>query len=270
MKEALEILKVGKVAFKAINGDIRDLQADALVQPSGTSSVGQPMQASPWVIVSDADGSITKALSVHQPFQLGDVIVTPAGALKAKYLFSAIVIDWAHQDPFAQLLSDKIVTSTARKCIEVALALGIKSIAFTPWGTRVRATEASHVTALLIQSIASVLQTRSGNLEIVYLISREYEHYQWFLDRAFVFQIMFDQVAQFHRAINDLNLPQDASERLVRLLSNLQNNVLSNVNIFLDKSQQINQSGGVSLQSEGDVNVDGDVTGRDKMSSSSQ
>jgi len=267
MKEAVEatdILKIGKVTFKAVAGDIRDLQADVMVQPSGTSLAHQPMQASPWVIDSDVDGSITKALSVHQPFQLGDVIVTSAGTLKSKYLFSAVVIDWAHQNSSDTILSDKTVMSTAAKCIDIALALGIKSIAFTPWGTRVNVTEVSHVTALLLQSIASALQSRSGNLECVFLISRDPEHYKWFVDRAFVFQLTLDEVARFGRAINDLNLPQDTAASLIRLLGNLQHNVLSNVNIFLDKSQQVNQSGGVNLHSERDVHIDGDVIGRDR------
>ncbi len=44
----------------------------------------------------------------------------------------------------------------------------------------------------------------------------------------------------------------------------------SAVNVFLDKSQQVNQSGGVSMHSAGDTNVGGNVVGRDNIGSSSQ
>lgn len=37
-------------------------------------------------------------------------------------------------------------------------------------------------------------------------------------------------------------------------------------NIFTDNSQQVNQSGGVSQHSNGDINTGGDVVGRDKIS----
>lgn len=43
----------------------------------------------------------------------------------------------------------------------------------------------------------------------------------------------------------------------------------SAVNIFLDKSQQNNQSGGVSIRSDGDTDVGGNVIGRDNINSSS-
>ena len=239
MKESRDALQVGTVKFQAVLGDINDLQADALVQPSGTSLPEQPMQASPWVIEADHDGSISQALRVHRPFQLGDVLITPAGTLKAKYLFNAVVIDWGHQRSPHELLSPDVVVSTARKCIEVAAALGIKSIAFTPWGTRVGATEASQVTALLVQAIASAVQVRAGNLEVVYLISKNTEHYQWFLDRAFVFRVMFEQVDQLRQEIERLNLSERDNRQLQKLLGNLRHNLATTVNVFLGQSQLV-------------------------------
>ena len=59
--------KVGRVAIKPVYGDITTLPADALVQPSGTSQRDWPMQAAPWVMESDTDGSIGRALSYHAP-----------------------------------------------------------------------------------------------------------------------------------------------------------------------------------------------------------
>jgi hypothetical protein len=136
------------------------------------------------------------------------------------------VIDWAHQHPSGELLPDEIVISTSRRCIDIAVALGLKSIAFTPWGTRIGAMETSRVTALMVQAITASLQNRPGSIEIVYLVSHQQEHYQWFVDRTFVFQVMYNQIALARRELNELNLPQQARDRILGLLGNLQNNIL--------------------------------------------
>lgn len=260
MQEPQEILKIGNVTFQTIFGDIRNLRADAGVQPSGTSPEGHPMQASPWVIASDVAGSIAKALTAHYPFQLGDVIVTTAGNLDLKYLFSAVVIDWGQQRASDHLLSDDVIISTARKCIEIAVALRLKSIAFTPWGTRIGAMEAARITALMIQAITAELQVKSGNIEFVYLISNDPEHYQWFVDRAFVFQVMFNQLAQIHHEIGELNISRQDREHIFKLLANLQNNiVIYNEIIGGDKitTGNITDSAGVAVGREAQSAVAG-------------
>ena len=255
------LLKIGRVSIRSMLGDVRDLEVDALVQPSGTSPQGHAMQASPWVIEADRDGSIFKALRAHHPFKLGEVIVTSAGSLKAKYLFSAVVIDWGHQGTDDRLLCSKIVTSTARRCIEIAAALRIKSIAFTPWGTRVGTIEAPQVTALLVQAIASALQEATEALESVYLISNNEEHYKWFVDRAFMFTVMFGQILQIRDEIDKLGLSRTVNERIEGLLGNLQHNLSSTVNIFLDQSKNIATGGGAFVQ--GSVRAGGTFAGRD-------
>lgn len=258
MSGKAEGLRIGHVTLIPVHGDITELQADALVQPSGTSPPGVPVQASPWVISADKDSSIAKALSRHSPLQLGDVIVTPVGTLNAKYLLNAVVIDWAHQHPSSQLIIDEVVVSVARKCIAVAAALDLKSIAFTPWGTRVGATQASHVTAIMIQAITTEIKARPGSLEIVYLISHEYEHYQWFVDRSFMFRIMFDQIEQVRDQIRNLEIPQEVRNHILSLLGNLaQNVVVYNEIIGGDKilTGDITESTGVAIGNQARTKV---------------
>jgi O-acetyl-ADP-ribose deacetylase (regulator of RNase III) len=227
MLDETEGLRIGHVNLVPVFGDITELQADAMVQPSGTSPPGAPLQASPWVIsANQKDGSIFKALSPHSPLQLGEVIITPAGTLNAKYLFSAVVIDWGHQHPSGQLIVEEVIVSTARKCVAIAVALGLKSLAFTPWGTRVQAIEASLVTAIMIQAIISEIKAGPGNLETIYLISREKEHYQWFVDRSIVFRIMFEQIDQVRDQINNLEIPKEARNHILNLLGSLEKNVV--------------------------------------------
>jgi O-acetyl-ADP-ribose deacetylase (regulator of RNase III) len=218
--------KVGKVTLQPILDDITQLQADALVQPSGTSPEGVPVQASPWVVAADRDGSIERALNHFSPLHLGDVIVTPPGLLNAKYLFSAVVLDWGHQHPSGQLIIDDVVVSAAQKCISIAAALDLKTIAFTPWGTRVGALEASHVTAIMAQAVVTALQARPGKLEVVYLISRDPQHYQWFVDRVFMFRIMFEQIMRIQNEVESLHITQQDREHILELLGNLQHNIV--------------------------------------------
>lgn len=244
-----ELLKVGNVTIQTILGNIKDLHADAAVQPSGTSQ-DEHLPASPWVIDADVDGSIAKALHTHAPFQLGDVIITPAGVLNFKYLFSAIAMDWGQQKLPARLIHEDIVVSTARKCIKIAIALGLESIVFTPWGTRIGAIDAAHVTALLLHAISAELQLNSGNLKFLYLISHNHDHYRWFMDRTFVFQVMFNQLAQLRNEINTLDLPESAREQILRNVTNIQNNfVIYSETIGGDKitAGNISDSAGIAI-----------------------
>ncbi|HNS02511.1 MAG TPA: hypothetical protein PKM78_09040 [Anaerolineae bacterium] len=248
--------KVGNVTLKPVQIDIKTLQADALVQPSGTSKLGWPLQAAPWVIEADGDGSIAQALGFHAPFILGDVIITPPGPrLKARYLFHAVVVDWAFEHPSKTLIIDSIVTSVAQKCISVAAALGLKSIAFTPWGTRIGAVEPAHVTALLVQAVVTALQVEAGELETVYLVSRDPKHFQWFVDRTFVFRIILDQLRQASDAIAMLDIPDRPRENILAALQNAQRNVLVYNQVFSGAKYQVSieEGRGVVIGDEASV-----------------
>lgn len=254
-------LVIGAVKIQVVLGDIRVLEADAVVEPAGTSQVFAPgLAMAPWVLSADEpDNTIRKALEVHAPLELGKVIITPAGHVKSKYLFNAVVIDWGRKNPSDALLSDQVVVSTARKCIEIAAALGLRSIAFTPWGTRIEAADPARVTALLVQAIAAALRDGPGSLETVYLITTNPDHYKLFLDRTFVFGIMLTQVEQIRSEIHNLGLPDPAVRQLDALLGNLKSNI-STVNIFNDNAQLT--TGGVRM-TESTVDFKGNVVGGD-------
>lgn len=252
-------IKIGAIAFQVIFGDIKDLEADALVQPAGTSPEAESMHVSPWVQQANIANSISDALQAHHPFNLGDVLVTPAGSLKSKYLFSAVVMDWAHQNLSDQLLSDDVVTAAANTCVNVALALGIKSIAFTPWGIRVSAIEASRVTALMMQSIISTLTKQKNALETVYLISNNEAHCDWFSDRVFIFKMVYEQVTQVRDGIDNLSLTSEDKRQIDSLLGVLLENLVFRSHISIDQSQYIAANGG-TIAMHGGIAVGGSVS----------
>ncbi len=216
--------KIGQVTIIPLLGNIKELTADAFVQSSGTPT-DHRMHFSPWVRSDSKVDTIVDALKKHHPFQLGEVIVSTAGSLPAKYLFSAVVIDWANQRPEGKLIYDDVINSVARKCIAIAASIGIKSIVFQPWGARSGASKAAYITALLVQAIETELKNDAGNLKYVYLISDNKEHYQWFVDRTFLFQVMNSQIEEMRTQISELDISTDVQERLLGTIGNLSQTV---------------------------------------------
>jgi O-acetyl-ADP-ribose deacetylase (regulator of RNase III) len=241
---------IGNVRLEPVFGNIEHLHADAFVQPGGTSSNNTTIHMSPWALEANADELIGRTLMRHAPFTLGDVIVTPAGTLNAKYLFTAIVMDWGHQHPSGEVVHDDVVVNTARKCIAIAAALGVRSIAFTPWGTRATTNNPAQNTAMLLHSITGAVQEQPGQLEIVYLVSNQLEHYQWFVDRVFVFKMLYQQISQVRAAIHDLDIPGPRRAHILNILDNIKNNiVVYNEIVAGDKIQvaDITNSAGVAI-----------------------
>lgn len=253
--------QVGSVNLIPMLGDITQLEVDALIPPAGTSSYENLFiyQASPWVRNIDRDGLIEQALITHAPLELGRVIVTPAYHLSAKYLFHAIVVDWADTNSPRKLVKPEIVESAARICIELAAALGLKSIAFTPWGTRVERQSAAQVTAVMLQAITAQLHQTSGVLESIYLISNNPEHYQWFVDRTFVFHLLSEQVNEIQDSISELDIPEPSRKHLSELLNNLQDNVVVyNEIVGGDKITigDITDADGIAVGREAEAHID--------------
>jgi len=134
----------------------------------------------------------------------GEVVITPAYNLPALYMFHAFVVDWKQGYHTGKATVDEAVEIAAKKCIEIAAVLGIKSIAFTPWGTRVAGADAAQITAIMTQAITSQIRQNPGQLKKIYLISNNPEHYQLFVDRAFIFRLVFDQVNLVRDSVGNL------------------------------------------------------------------
>jgi hypothetical protein len=91
-------------------------------------------------------------------------------------------------------------------------------------------------------------------------VSHNYAHYQWFVDRVFVFQIISSQLAEVRDEISKLNLPQQNREHLLGLLANLQGNiVIHSEMVGGDKitTGDITESGGVAIGREARTKVEG-------------
>lgn len=115
--------------FEVVYADITTVAADALV-----SSDDQVLSMSGGVsrAIRQACGAwLNEERSKHLPLQAGQVVVTSAGALSAKYLFHGVTMDYTR----SQLADAETVTSIVRRCLNLAAALELTSIAFPALGT---------------------------------------------------------------------------------------------------------------------------------------
>jgi O-acetyl-ADP-ribose deacetylase (regulator of RNase III) len=248
--------KVGNVRLEPRQADITLLEVDAVVQASGTSPVDWQIQLTPWVLSADAGSFVSAALARHAPLQLGQVIITAAGSLNAKYLLSAVVIDWANQHSAKQIVNDAVVENAAKKCIHIVSALGLKSIAFTPWGTRATGVDPAHVTAIMLSAIVNELDEESGELEVVYLVSNSPNHYQWFVDRCAIFEMVHRQFSQLRQEVFNLDVATDKKAHILSILKSVSRNLNLIVNGDMISIGDIIDSAGTAIgkQAHADVN----------------
>lgn len=246
---------VEKTRLQPVYGDITELKADALVQPAGNSPDEESFvfQASPWVVKADSagDGSISASLARHAPLEIGQVLVTTAGNLPAQYLIHAVVVNWKQsprtralatepntptmdaETPVKEMVNDNVVETAARQCIAIASALGLASIAFTPWGTHVGAKEVSVATAIMLQAIVAQLQEQATSLQTIYLISHNKDHYKSFEDRAFVFSLFAEQMARLRKEIRRSGISPQEWEKIAATIAQAQRSVVTNYNHYV-------------------------------------
>ena len=109
------------------NGDICDLEVDAIVSPAATSlwmSTGVAGE------IKRAGGDVIEFAAVRQgPARLGDAIATPAGRLAARVVIHAVSLERDRRT------SGPAIDAAARSALRRAAELGITSIAFPALGT---------------------------------------------------------------------------------------------------------------------------------------
>ena len=120
--------KVGRSTITLIFGDITTSKAEVLVSSDDYYlSMGGGVSAA----IRRAGGSrIAQDASKLVPATAGDVVVSSAGDLHAKYVFHAITIG----EYDGNLSREIIVRQTTRKCLELLSALDCRSIAFPAIG----------------------------------------------------------------------------------------------------------------------------------------
>lgn len=149
-------------------GDLTSAVTDVIVS-SGDAylSMGGGVSAS---ILRAGGDVIARDARKNVPCQMGDVVVTSAGKLEAKYVFHAITIDWSQKDEFTV---EKSINSIIKKSLNVLSVLGLKSIAFPAIGTGAARYSLEDVAHFMSMAISEFLSNSDEELEIyIYLMDR--------------------------------------------------------------------------------------------------
>lgn len=149
-------------------GDITSAMTDVIVSSDDAYlSMGGGVSAS---ILRAGGDVIARDARKNVPCQMGDVIVTSAGKLEAKYVFHAITIDWSQKDEFTV---EKSINSIIKKSLNVLSVLGLKSIAFPAIGTGAARYSLEDVAHFMSMAISEFLSNSDEELEIyIYLMDR--------------------------------------------------------------------------------------------------
>jgi O-acetyl-ADP-ribose deacetylase (regulator of RNase III) len=140
------------------NGDICDLEVDAIVNPA-TMSLW--MATGVGVALKQAGGDAIEFAAVRQaPVALGDAIVTPAGTLAARAIIHAVSVDHDRRS------SGAVIDAAVRSAMARAREIGATSIAFPALGTGVGGFPLEDAARITVDAVRDEL-TRSPEIEQV-------------------------------------------------------------------------------------------------------
>jgi O-acetyl-ADP-ribose deacetylase (regulator of RNase III) len=204
--------KINNATFRVTYGDITQLTADALVSSDDNYlSMGGGVSAS----LLRAGGEVIRIEArKHIPLKIGDVAVTSAGQLSAKYIFHAVTIDYTNMI----YASEESIEAATHRCMELADTLGVRLIAFPALGTGVAQFPFQLAAEVMTRTIANYL-TSETRVELVTLtlFAREgvrNEDLNLFYERAVGLASVSTQskrlnilLAELEKIVSRMNLP---------------------------------------------------------------
>ena len=142
---------IGDATFAITYSDITSVSADVLVSSDDNYlSMGGGVSAA---IARGAGPALIADARKHIPLSIGDVVVTSAGELAAKYVFHGVTIDKTRMAP----ADTDTIRRITRKCLDLAVALGVRKIAFPALGTGAALVPAEPGAEAMTREIASFL-----------------------------------------------------------------------------------------------------------------
>jgi O-acetyl-ADP-ribose deacetylase (regulator of RNase III) len=144
------------------NGDICDLEVDAIVSPAATSlwmSTGIAGE------IKRAGGDGIEFAAVRQgPARLGDAIVTPAGRLAARVVIHAVSLERDRRT------SGPAIEAAARSAMRRARELSLTSIAFPALGTGIGGFPLDEAASIAVRAIHEELAEPSSVEHVVFAL----------------------------------------------------------------------------------------------------
>ncbi len=144
------------------NGDICDLEVDAIVSPAATSlwmSTGVAGE------LKRAGGDEIEFAAIRQaPAAVGTAVVTPAGRLAARYLIHAVSLERDRRT------SESAIDGAARSAMARARELGLGSIAFPALGTGIGGFPMADAARVAVHAVRDELRTPSTIEHVVFAL----------------------------------------------------------------------------------------------------
>jgi O-acetyl-ADP-ribose deacetylase (regulator of RNase III) len=193
---------IGDATFTITYADIISLSVDAVVSSDDNYlSMGGGVSAA----ISRAAGpSLISDARKHIPLALGDVAVTGAGELAAKYVFHGVTIDRTNM-----ILADADnIRGVTHRCLEISHVLGVRRIAFPALGIGTAGVASQPCAEAMTREIASFLSSHPTSVEHVTLALYARPGLAW-------------KVQNFYAKSAELAVQWTASRRLRWLLGEL-------------------------------------------------
>jgi len=144
------------------NGDICDLEVDAIVSPAGTSlwmSTGVAGE------IKRIGGDAIEFAAVRQgPVAVGDAVVTPAGRLAAKVVIHAVSMERDRRT------SGPAIDRAVRSAMARVRELGLDSVAFPALGTGVGGFPLEEAARIAVDAVRDELRTPSSIQNVIFAL----------------------------------------------------------------------------------------------------
>jgi O-acetyl-ADP-ribose deacetylase len=146
-------------------GDIADVEADAIVNASNTSLLlGAGVSAA---IRARGGPSIQQECDRHGPIALGDVAVTGAGELRAKCILHAAGMELGGG------VSEETLATVTQRCLEEAEGRGLRSLAFPAIGAGIGGLGLQRCAEVMLDVVERHLAAGSTLAEIRFVLFGE-------------------------------------------------------------------------------------------------
>ncbi len=160
MTDNIKDYKINNTTVRVTYGDITQIKADVLVS-SDDNLLSMRSGVSAAILRAGGEKIQTEARQ-YTHLNLGDIAVTSAGNLSAKYIFHAITIDVN----YLIFASEESIRAAILNCLKKADSLQMRTIAFPAIGTGVAKFPLEQAIEVMIKTLSDYLMNET-NLELV-------------------------------------------------------------------------------------------------------
>ena len=154
---------IGNRTFRVVFASLPDIVADVLVSSDDNYlTMGGGVSAA---LRHAAGPAVEVDAGKHTPLKLGDVAVTTAGKLKAKYIFHGVTLEL---DEFSGP-DEACLRAIVDRCLELAEALGLRRVAFPALGTGTAQFPFELAAEAMTKAVADFLSRRADHVQEVTL-----------------------------------------------------------------------------------------------------